>query len=417
MESEGEKRALNCARAFSASTGFGATVLRGDGAMLAGYGACLGNCPLCAIAGIDKRGCSRSHILGMGEAERFGGKYVYFCALGLTCFTTPIVSESSGGLLMITGGPCLMVDREDYTACELQSLNLDEAAREEFSSALLSVPYAPPPRVQELSTLLFMAAGFLGNTFRASRMLDKQFSGEMQGQISAYIHALKRLDEALYPMETERAMLAAMSRRDRGTAQKLLNELLGHILLMAGADFSSMVSRVNELMVLMSRTAIENGADVSETLRQSHESLQALKSMEDADTLCFYLSRVMNRMMENVFRFPQSNHASQIRKAVEHIENHASEKLSLQDVADLVYLTPLYFGRVFKRETGSSFSNYVNRVRVEKSKVLLLNDALRLTDIAQLTGFEDQSYFTKVFKRVEGVTPDKYRKRVSKTMI
>jgi YesN/AraC family two-component response regulator len=120
----------------------------------------------------------------------------------------------------------------------------------------------------------------------------------------------------------------------------------------------------------------------------------------------------MNRMMERVFRFPETQHASQIKRATDYIEAHCAEKLNLADVAARAFLTPAYFGRVFRRETGSGFSDYVNRVRIEKSKEYLRRGETRLTDIAQMTGFEDQSYFTKVFKRVEGVSPDRYRKRL-----
>ena len=81
----------------------------------------------------------------------------------------------------------------------------------------------------------------------------------------------------------------------------------------------------------------------------------------------------------------------------------------MEEMARRVYLSPAYFSRVFKQETGETFNNCLNRIRIEKSKELLLHQNLRLTDIAQLTGFEDQSYFTKVFRRITGVPPLKFR--------
>lgn len=78
-------------------------------------------------------------------------------------------------------------------------------------------------------------------------------------------------------------------------------------------------------------------------------------------------------------------------------------------MAGRVYLSPAYFSRLFKEETGESFTVYLNRVRIERSKELLLHQNLRLADIAQLVGFEDQSYFTKVFKKIVGMPPLRYR--------
>ena len=78
-------------------------------------------------------------------------------------------------------------------------------------------------------------------------------------------------------------------------------------------------------------------------------------------------------------------------------------------MARLVYLSPAYFSRVFKQEVGESFTGYLNRVRIDHSRSLLRRKELRLVDIALMVGFEDQSYFTKVFKKITGLSPLQYR--------
>ena len=75
----------------------------------------------------------------------------------------------------------------------------------------------------------------------------------------------------------------------------------------------------------------------------------------------------------------------------------------------MVYLSPAYLSRIFKKETGTSFNEYLSGVRIGKAKELLRHPELRLTDIAQMVGYEDQSYFAKVFKRVTGSSPSGYR--------
>ena len=98
-----------------------------------------------------------------------------------------------------------------------------------------------------------------------------------------------------------------------------------------------------------------------------------------------------------------------IHQSIQYLNTHYNEHITLEDMARKVYLSPSYFSRIFKKETGISFSSYLNRVRIEHSKELLRHQNLRLTDIALLSGFEDQSYFTKVFKKVTGTTPLHYR--------
>ena len=67
--------------------------------------------------------------------------------------------------------------------------------------------------------------------------------------------------------------------------------------------------------------------------------------------------------------------------------------------------------RVFKEETGTAFHDYRNAVRIGKARQLLLHEDLRITDVASAVGFDDQSYFTKVFRRFTGMTPLRYRAR------
>jgi YesN/AraC family two-component response regulator len=82
----------------------------------------------------------------------------------------------------------------------------------------------------------------------------------------------------------------------------------------------------------------------------------------------------------------------------------------LEDVARVVFLSPTYVSKIFKNEMKCNFSTYLNKIRVEKSKVLLLDNNINLIDISSKVGFDDQSYFSKVFKKITGVTPGKFRR-------
>ena len=91
------------------------------------------------------------------------------------------------------------------------------------------------------------------------------------------------------------------------------------------------------------------------------------------------------------------------------------KKITLEEVASYVYLSPSYFSKVFKDEMHCNFNSYLNRLRIEKSKQLLLSENVRLVEVSGLVGFEDQSYFSKVFKKLTGVSPGKFRESRGKT--
>lgn len=96
---------------------------------------------------------------------------------------------------------------------------------------------------------------------------------------------------------------------------------------------------------------------------------------------------------------------------MEYVKANFHRKISLDDVARTVYLSRSYLSSIFKEETGQSLFSYINKVRVEKSKLYLRDSGVALVDVAALCGFEDQSYFTKVFKKETGMSPKKYRDR------
>lgn len=98
-----------------------------------------------------------------------------------------------------------------------------------------------------------------------------------------------------------------------------------------------------------------------------------------------------------------------MKKAVNFIGQHYSEPITLAYVADEVHLNPAYFSTLFKKEIGMSFKEYLNHVRIEESKRLLSNSNFSIIDIAIAVGFEDQSYFSKVFKKYTGMTPKQFR--------
>lgn len=94
-------------------------------------------------------------------------------------------------------------------------------------------------------------------------------------------------------------------------------------------------------------------------------------------------------------------------------EAHYKEDLSLQQIAAKFYLSREYISRKFKQQFGLNWSEYLGRQRMNNAKLLLQNPSLRLAQIAVMVGYQDEKYFSKVFKKMEGMTPGEYRKMSS----
>lgn len=96
--------------------------------------------------------------------------------------------------------------------------------------------------------------------------------------------------------------------------------------------------------------------------------------------------------------------------AIKLIKLHFTEDISIKWIASKLYMNPSYLGQIFKKEIGVSFTEYVNRLRIEKAKELLLQSHLKIFEITQEVGFSDAHYFLKIFKKYTGSSPSDYRK-------
>lgn len=405
------KLAKDCAKTFAASTNIGTTVSLANGELLAEYGKGCASCKICGIAGKSKEMSLQSHISGMKEAERFGGKYIYFCPMGLTCFVSPIIDKETSEA-HITAGPFLMVEKEDYIYYELISkYKLNYAQIKNISKTLDTIPYVSPEKVNDLSTLLFMAVSFLNNVWVVNNMMDTQMSFEIQNHLPSQISKLKGIEEPPpYPFELETKLLEAIAAYDRESANKYLNELFGYIFFSTANTFTLAKSRIYELLVLISRTAIKSGADPEKTLILSHDYLQIIPQFKTLEDMCFWLTKITNKFID-LFSYIDVKHANIIQKSTLYIHQHYAKKITLEGISQMVYLSPAYFSRIFKKEMGITFNAFLNNVRIEKSKDLLKNSNLKMLDIALMVGFDSQSYFTKVFKKNNGNSPLQYREK------
>ena len=219
-----------------------------------------------------------------------------------------------------------------------------------------------------------------------------------------------------YPVKTEERLLASITDSDKPRAQKQLNELLGHILFCSGGDFDRMKAETYELLVLISRGAINVGVSASRAFGINYGFWREAQSIGGIDEFCTSLSQVINQYLDCIFSLSQKKNIDDINKAIRYIWQNYQNKITLEDAARAVYLSPSYFCKVFQRTIGCSFSVYLNRLRIEKSKQLLLRSELRIADIVSMVGFEDQSYFTKVFKRVCGVSPTHFRRAIGESI-
>jgi AraC-like DNA-binding protein len=109
-----------------------------------------------------------------------------------------------------------------------------------------------------------------------------------------------------------------------------------------------------------------------------------------------------------------NNESTNMTRARQFIEDHQAEPLSLGRIARVANISRHYFCKMFKKATGINFTDYLSRVRVEKSKALLLNPNSRISEVAFACGFQSMTNFNREFKRIVGRSPTQFRRLLPK---
>lgn len=355
---------------------------------------CRDSCP-CKAVNCD---CFQVHFRSCLEAERWDGRYTYYCPLNLlfvAAYCTTNTSVPTG----IVAGPFLMdeFDRDAFPGLSEEAL--DALGRVPVMSAKKSYHFG------ETLAALLTCCGARDRGFSPTEnrwdTINKMFRFAIDlGQNSA---------QTGYSIEMERRLGYLISEGDGEGARQQISQLLSYVVLSSGGNSQAIRSRCLELLVIISRSAIEAGAEIETIFSLNEKYFQELSKCGTPQDMGVLVASAASFCASYVRDASNAKYSYAISKAVNFIRQNYVGKITLEETAKMVYLSRSYFSKLFAEETGTTFSNYVIQTRIEKSKHLLLNDGIKLADVAYLVGFIDQSYFTKCFHKIVGVSPGKYR--------
>ncbi|ASZ07508.1 AraC family transcriptional regulator [Enterococcus thailandicus] len=125
--------------------------------------------------------------------------------------------------------------------------------------------------------------------------------------------------------------------------------------------------------------------------------------------------RSLEKVQDNTVTLALSKNAKRkqylVNHAIYYLENHHTQEITLEQLADTLYVSPTYLSKVFKESTGMSPINYLIQVRLKHAKELLANEQLTIREISQAVGYQDAYHFSKLFKKYYGVSPSQLAKK------
>ena len=138
---------------------------------------------------------------------------------------------------------------------------------------------------------------------------------------------------------------------------------------------------------------------------------ERIGSLQNVDVALDRLRAILNKVVMLLEENSRSRNSLAIADAIEYINEHYMDhRLSLDDVAKHVHMSPCYFSVIFKRETCDVFTDYLIRLRIKKSIEMMHNTDMKVYEIAIAVGYDTASYYSTAFKKETGYSPREYKK-------
>lgn len=357
----------------------------------------------------------RDALYAGSVSVQLGISNIHRCQMGGVLFAGTLIEDDSVAAHIVLG-PCRMWDWDEYAREELDAACAQhpelsrEVSIEAMERAFEALPQINCRQARDICQLLFdICAAISCESNYLSRQRD---SYNQQTELFSVLEGDKQGDTDVhgYPISMEQELLRRVRVGDRSGARAILNELLGHILYGAGGNTEVLKARSLELVVMISRAAVEGGAELDRLLGMNYNFISELSGISAFDEVCLWLVKVLDKFMDTVYSTRATPNMLLLRGAAEFIAAHYSENIALDEVAESVHISPYYLSHLFRDELGITFIEYLTRTRVERAKQLLVDGKRTVAEVAREVGYEDAGYFSRVFKKLTGRTPAAYRR-------
>jgi two-component system response regulator YesN len=374
-------------------------------------------CSLCrGLLGPEDKSSQNSCRLMMAkaveEAFRWGEGYITSCPVGMIMFAVPIVHRQKliGGF--VSGFAIFPEMQKDIREEIQQNLKGYGLPARGLPKRRLKLRVFSPQKVREdVSYLLRLTREFHINDLIFLQNRKEKYV--QQFKIANFLDELKKSATNISRriLDKEDEIIQKVKLGDKAGAREILNEFLGSIFFESGMNFEIIKVRLLELVVIISRAAMEAGVEARDMLGLNYSYLTELNKATDADELLQNLTDILENFIARVSAIKDKQRKVRAREIREFVEKNFTKKITAAEAARAGGLSVSRALHLIKEETGLSFSGYVKKLRVDYGKYLMLNTGLSLADVAMETGFFDQSHFTRSFKAVEKMTPFGFRQK------
>ncbi len=220
---------------------------------------------------------------------------------------------------------------------------------------------------------------------------------------------IKRIEkERNYFEELVNKLVKEIERMHYSNSKKALENIIMNLKDYCGKNNMLFIKKGIELANIIMFTASNMDLEIEDTIVNKLNNSDLINSLD----YCYYLENELYNLLDNIFDViikekPQG--INELDAVLNYIEKYFKKGISLEEVANYANLSVHYLSKLFKKEVGINFVNYVTERKIEEAKKLLEMTDIPILNISLELSFKEQNYFSKVFKKLVGMTPTQYR--------
>lgn len=249
----------------------------------------------------------------------------------------------------------------------------------------------------ELSTSYYDAKQLTGLLSRENSILFWEQTPNISSMRNVFNLSLFRND-----------IVCAFEELDQSAVKSIMDEIID-LLSREKIHYSQALDAASSLLHL-SINLLPNGTEiVNEIFSREPDTYHSLYRRKNVSSVIEWLRQLEQGLCEAFTDDKQCRRHYLVDNCCKYISEHISQRITLQDIADTFGVSPNYMGQLFKKHMNIGINEYITNQKIAESKRLLKNTQLKIYEISEQLGFENAFYFSKVFKKITGLSPKDYR--------
>ena len=395
--------------AFSTIAGVPVTYYDNSGSILKEYSPEKKICTRFKIYSRPKSKCRSLLNFAGSFSSGLGEPYIFFCRAGLSNMAFPLIENGSAKGYLIAGPFVIKKLKSSNIANFIQMNSISDDELQDIMDFAGKLPVFTAEEISALSILFYNCV--VNNVTSSSdyRNAKKDFTDQIT--LGGMIRQSKkdRLSSA-FPAEMTDDLINAIIGGKTVQAEKISSGILERLYVLCLGDLDEIKTMALWVTAAIIRNfTSEERSSFGEFAEMDMDIINRINEAatieELSDTFIGLVKRISSDLVSSVYH----GTSPLIARSLRYIKSNYTRKIRLADIAAELHVNPSYFSALFSQEMKRPFTDYILELRINKAKELLRNTNMDILDISSAVGFENQSYFTKIFRTHTGLTPRQYR--------